>query len=139
MSKYIKFTGDYSKLKTMGFTFQRLYASNYMQWCNDDTRVWKKGSDVTLDRIPCEGLFFELYMQHRDNLPFSKPGPYGGSYLRLIYDRENGTVSFDYDKYIKQTRDIAIPTLECIAMTVRTLAPLEEFIKLGWVELGVYE
>ena len=142
---YIKFTGEFGKLKSMGFEFQKLYASNYMQWCNDETRVWKKGCDVTMDRIPCEGLFFELYMQHRDSLPWSKPGPFGGTYLRVIYDRRNETVSFGYNEYTRQRRaamddpSSEYPQLECIAMTERTLAPLEAFIKLGWVELGEYE
>ena len=40
---YVKFTGDYSKLKGMGFTFQKLFANNYMQWERNSFRVWKKG------------------------------------------------------------------------------------------------
>lgn len=28
----LAFHGDYSALKGMGFTFQKLYAGNYMQW-----------------------------------------------------------------------------------------------------------
>jgi len=48
---YVKFTGDYSKLKSMGFTFQKLYASNYMQWERLGFRVWKKGGDITHDRV----------------------------------------------------------------------------------------
>lgn len=47
--QYAKFTYDYAKLKPMGFTFQRLFASNYMQWEKDGFRVWKKGNDVTSD------------------------------------------------------------------------------------------
>lgn len=141
---YIKFTGDFSKLKTMGFTFQRLYANNYMQWCNDDTRVWKKGSDVTIGHLTnFEGEFFAQYMELRPNLPWSKPGPFGGSYLRFIVDHKTGTGSFDYDSYIKETREDyredRAPRLESIPMTERLLAPLEELIKLGWVELGVYD
>lgn len=47
---YIRFTGKYGDLKKQwGFGFQRLYANNYMQWCNGDVRVWKKGGDVTVD------------------------------------------------------------------------------------------
>ena len=48
---YVKFTGDYSKLKSMGYTFQRLYAANYMQWNRGDLRVWRKGSDITHDEF----------------------------------------------------------------------------------------
>ena len=46
---YLKFTGDYKKLKSMGFEFQKLYANNYMQWHKNHFRVWKKGSDITHD------------------------------------------------------------------------------------------
>lgn len=46
---YVKFTGDYSKLKSMGFTFQKLFANNYMQWEKDHFRVWKGGHDITHD------------------------------------------------------------------------------------------
>lgn len=51
MSKrgYVKFTGDYSKLKDMGYGFQKLYASNYMQWEKNGFRIWKKGHDITHD------------------------------------------------------------------------------------------
>ena len=46
---YVKFLGDYSKLKGMGFTFQKLYASNYMQWEKNSFRVWKKGAELEHD------------------------------------------------------------------------------------------
>jgi len=48
---YVKFTGEYSKLKGMGYVFQKLYAGNYMQWCNNGFRVWKRGSDITHDDV----------------------------------------------------------------------------------------
>jgi len=43
---YVKFTGDYSKLKSMGFTFQKLFAGNYMQWEKNGFRIWKKGAEL---------------------------------------------------------------------------------------------
>lgn len=64
--KKIRFTGDYSQLKSMGYSFQKLYAGNYMQWANESTehlcstRVWKKGAEVTIDELTnYEGFFFD--------------------------------------------------------------------------------
>jgi hypothetical protein len=73
--KYITFNGDYSALKGMGYTFQKLFADNYMQWCKGDVRVWKKGAEVTVGRL-CnyEGAFFDLvldYMAREEPLPFN--------------------------------------------------------------------
>jgi len=44
---YLKFTGDYAALKKMGYTFQKLYANNYMSWHKGDIFIFKKGSDIT--------------------------------------------------------------------------------------------
>jgi hypothetical protein len=64
--KNIKFTGDYSKLLSMGFKFQKLYANNYMQWEKEtqeylsSVRVWKKGSQITIDSLTnYEGFFLD--------------------------------------------------------------------------------
>lgn len=139
--KYIKFTGDYSKLKTMDYEFQKLYAGNYMQWCNDGTRIWKKGGDVTIDRLTnFEGSFFEKYLAE-------KPEPWGerSKAIRVITNREDGTVTFDYNVYIEmQKRLFADPENasydhECVLISTRMLAPLDKLIELGWVELGVWE
>lgn len=52
--KQLKFIGEYRDLKKYGFVFQKLYASNYMQWSKElkgDHRisVWKKGAVVEID------------------------------------------------------------------------------------------
>lgn len=148
--KYIKFTGAYGKLKAMGFAFQRLYAANYMQWCNGDTRVWKKGANVTHDRLTnFDGAFFEAYIAARDALPWHTPSAQTQqllgkrpSMLRVIKNHADHTVSFDYSLYQQQTQasfdDPAIPMpIECVAMTREDLAPLDQLIDLGWVELGL--
>jgi hypothetical protein len=57
--KYIKFIGDYGKLKKMGYQFSRMFASNYMCWCKhvdpegygDCIRVWKGGADVEFNDL----------------------------------------------------------------------------------------
>lgn len=36
----IKFTGDFKKLKPMGFTFHKLYAHNYKVYEKNEVWVW---------------------------------------------------------------------------------------------------
>lgn len=48
---YLKFTGNYNKLQEMGYEFQKLYASNYMQWHKDGLRIFKRGADITHGNI----------------------------------------------------------------------------------------
>jgi len=43
---YVKFTGDFSKLKKRGYKFQRLYAWNYMSWSKGDLIIWKRGTEI---------------------------------------------------------------------------------------------
>jgi hypothetical protein len=71
--KQIAFTGDYSALKSMGYSFQKLFAGNYMQWelesqehiCS--TRVWKKGAEVTIDELRnYEGFFFDALLKMKE-------------------------------------------------------------------------
>ncbi len=146
--KYIKFVGDYGKLKSMGFEFCRLFASNYMQWCNNETRVWKKGEEVTLDRLTnFEGAFFELYTSivcwdnrflRTENLPQHFKA------LPVVKNRANNTVSFDYPSYRHQLVKLmddpdARYDLECTFMNTKDLEPLNKLIELGWVELGERE
>jgi hypothetical protein len=49
----IKFTGEIKNLKHMGFTFHKLYASNYKAYENEDVEMWifVKGRDVHLNSL----------------------------------------------------------------------------------------
>ena len=154
--KYIKFTGDYSKLKYMGYTFQKLYAGNYMQWAKQGggewsptTRVWKKGADVTIDCLTnYEGAFFELYTSVNP-LPWydlSKAEPS----LRVVTNNQDCSVSFDNKEYFEQERknqkhfqegneDAVSIILQPVWVKQRDLKPLDDLIKLGWVELAEVE
>lgn len=140
--KYIKFTGDFGKLKSMGYEFGKLFASNYMQWSRGGTRVWKKGGDVTLERVLNHtGVFFEVYMANRNNLPWQTIS--GRDRLYVVVNQEDGTVSFDYESYVAECREaMAVPRaykLESRSMSRKELEPLEELIELGWVELAEWE
>ena len=89
---YVKFTGVYSELKNMGFTFQKLYASNYMQWERNHFRVWKKGGDITHDR-------YDLFKIAR----FLKTNPL----VRTQRDIETGkkTIMVFFKFYVDQEAD----------------------------------
>lgn len=160
--KYIKFTGDYSKLKSMGYEFQKLFANDYMQWSkasdgeySPTTRIWKKGAEVTMDRLTnYEGVFFELYMEYKTNgkeLPWHTSNFFRKhTTLRVITNNVDYTVSFDYNTYIEQERANHIAwdkdkdantthDLQSVPMDIKTLAALDELIALGWVELGTVE
>jgi hypothetical protein len=66
MVNYIKFVGDYSSLKNKGYTFQKLFAGNYMQWEKNGFRVWKKGAELTIDRLTnYEGSFLKMLIDSR--------------------------------------------------------------------------
>jgi hypothetical protein len=159
--KFIKFTGDYSKLKSMGYEFQRLYANNYMQWSKPSngewsptTRVWKKGADVTMDALTnYEGAFFELYMDYKtrgEELPWHTSMYHGKTtYLRVITNNVDHSISFDYNLYIEQERantkhfetndELMTFDYAVVSLTNKTLQALDEFVTLGWVELGKTE
>ncbi len=140
LNKYIRFTGDYGKLKSMGFGFQRLFAGNYMQWCNKNTRVWKRGTEVTHDRLTnFEGAFLELYLA-TDDLPIDDRG-----HLRVFTDRENDSVSFDQQAWIDEGRarmkdpeNDKLYNHDVVYLSSVDLEPLGELIDLGWVEVAEF-
>lgn len=95
--KYIKFVGDYSKLKFRGYSFQRLFASNYMQWEKNGLRVWKKGAELTIDELTnFEGAFFELFL-NTVSFPLL-----GRKYLSLYINRKTHEVTLDRTAYDTQ-------------------------------------
>ena len=47
----IKFVGDFKELIPMGFKFQRLYASNYICYIKEGIFIWRKGKELTCNRI----------------------------------------------------------------------------------------
>jgi len=159
--KYIKFVGDYSKLKSMGYEFQKLFAGNYMQWCkrsdgkfSSSTRIFKKGAEVCLDRLTnYEGSFFELYMDYKNNgkdLPWKSSSFMKTVYLRVVVNHTDYSASFDYDAYTAQevanyaafdndNVDAMVDDLEVVSISKKHLAALDELIELGWAELATME
>ena len=147
---YVKFTGDYSMLKSMGFTFQKLFANNYMQWAKDGFRVWKRGHDITHDRYNLFKLvrFLESHpvVKIRDNGSISFFKFYSDP-DQNIYDyypateenvkryRDNMEL-WSSDKYDKDNPPPYLGDMEHVK--VKTLDMLKELKDMGWYELDYY-
>lgn len=158
---YVKFTGDYSKLKGMGFTFQKLYASNYMQWERNSFRVWKRGGDITHD----EYKLFKLIRFMRTKPVLRQTTLMDGSkrfvFYKLYYATEYNQYDYDYhpydDEHIKLFRDyyqavnkhieaggtgeddnFPEPIGDSVYLGKEDMDVLKEFEDLGWYELAYY-
>ena len=123
-----------------------------MQWCNDDIRVWKIDHEVTIDTLTnYEGQFFQLYMSYVSegvDLPWYHAKLFQTEcvWLRVVKKRSTKEISFDYKLYqdeffgaiddVEAGRPIVRQQYESMVITPESLAPLDELIKLGWVELG---
>lgn len=141
--EYIKFTGEYKKLKSMGFVFQRLFAGNYMQWCKDGIRIWKKGSDITYDEI---NLYKLLKLIEEPNQRWSKVG---SLHVVKVYDKEtrecdllsyydgfelakDWMLSFGEGKEDEDRRDLPEAYTDLIGSSVFEI--MKELKKMGWWE-----
>jgi hypothetical protein len=155
---YVKFLGDYSKLKSMGFTFQKLFAGNYMQWCKDGFRIWKKGSDITHDEYNLFKLIRFLRtnpeMRCWDSNPNGKRGTKTYSFYKFYSDVDNNI--YDYypaseentKKYSDNMKlwgkdnydeDNPPPYLgDTVCIGDKQLDFLRELNELGWYELDYY-
>jgi hypothetical protein len=154
---YVKFTGDYSKLKGMGFTFQKLYAGNYMQWCRNHFRVWKRGSDITHDQYN----LFKLVRFMRTNPELRTVRLLNGVnnivFYKLYYATEYNQYDYDYHPYDEEhkqlfkdyyqtvhehceddTKPMPEPIGDSVYLSKNDMDVLEEFDKLDWFELAYY-
>jgi hypothetical protein len=152
---YVKFLGDYSKLKSMGFTFQKLYAGNYMQWEKDHFRVWKKGSDITHDRYN----LFKL-IRFLETTPLLKKHEFRGGkvsysffkfYINVdenVYDYfpHNEENSNRYTEYLSDMsayiKDKTLPRPAYLGdwewVDQKTIDFIKELKDMGWYELDYY-
>ena len=98
MKGYVKFNGEFSKLKGLGFEFQKLFASNYMQWHKEGFRVWKKGSDITHDD-------FDLYklVKFLRLMPVGRRIGDGISYFKFY--KQGSQSEFDWEEWTEENVD----------------------------------
>ena len=121
MHKHIHFSGDYSLLKTMGYDFQRLYASNHQQWHNFDAdiRIWRKGSALTMNQFPCDVEIVEYLIEH------------AGGNVALFFNHWTLYYNPHTGKLTETFHDDYTP----IHVPLITLAELVKLIKMGWISI----
>ena len=100
------FMGEYSKLKRMGFTFQKLYASNRMHWIKNNLIICKKHRTFRYCDLPMDVLIhlvlliqgektFDSLCKTVENVIF------GGEhkFIEVIVNNNTGVISTDHQKY----------------------------------------
>lgn len=156
---YVKFLGDYSKLKSMGFTFQKLYANNYMQWSKDGFRIWKKGGDITHDDYNLFKLIRFMrtnpVMRTWDSNPNGNRGEKTYSFYKFYSDPDENI--YDYYPADEENRQKYLDNMhlyseaggydennpppylgDSICIGQKQLDFLQELNKMGWYELAYY-
>ena len=141
--KTIAFTGDYSQLKNMGFVFQKLYASNYMQWHHEasDIRIWKKGADLTINQI--DGMEGQLLKMLLDNQVFQVHKFNCGNSIRMFKNRVTNELTHNGDAYYDEIDKGVVGYLDRmwspLLMDQDTMLMLQKLGKLGWVHVKEIE
>ena len=148
---YLKFTGDYTKLKSMGYTFQKLYANNYMSWHKDETFIFKKGADISNGSVNLYKLveflrtnpkvkgydthisFYKFYTNtNRNEYEFY---PMTDENREIYGDNLRAWLNVTDD-----TPEEEIPEqYDTIAVSKKLLTQLQELKDLGWYELIKHE
>jgi len=139
MKGYVKFTGQYNKLKSMGFEFQKLHAMNYMQWERNDFRIWKKGSEITHDE-----LRLYTFMKFLETCPTLRV--LDNRVVSFYYIRNDKTHEVEYLPYTEENKkmywafmqnDDDFPDIYISSQAIdkKTLDDIKEFKDLGWYEL----
>jgi len=144
---YLKFTGEYNKLKTMGYDFQKLYAANYMQWHKDGIRIFKRGATIEHGSINLYKLITFLR---------TKPAIRSYDTCMAFYKFYSNADINEYDYYpmteenkkkynenIEQWLSVTDDTprdklpayLSTEIINKKTLEQLQELEQLGWYEL----
>jgi len=152
---YVKFTGEYKKLKPMGFTFQKLYAADYMQWERNHFRVWKKGSEITHDEYDLYQLIKLLKTNPIGKVYKDKEGNLESVVYYKFRDKDNRNIYYaeyseenqkkyhdNQDQWHKLKKDApdedVPPSYDWLWITSEMLESLQELKDLGWYELVQY-
>lgn len=158
---YVKFTGDYSKLKGMGFTFQKLFAGNYMQWHRNSFRVWKRGGDITHDDFKLFKLIRFMRTKPEVRTTTWRNGTTSFVFYKMYYATEYNDYDYDYHPYDEEhinmfkeyyqavdahikaggdgsDDDFPEPIGDTVYVSKKQMDVLKEFEDLGWYELAYY-
>lgn len=159
---YVKFTGDYSKLKSMGFTFQRLFAGNYMQWHRDHYRVWKKAAELEHDEYNLFKLITFLRTKPLMKKHIMHNGEESYSFYKMYYGTDHNPHAYNYHPYDEETTkkfrdyyqavhqhiedkkagkpvgEFPEPLGDMVFIADKDLEVYREFDALGWIELDYF-
>lgn len=155
---YVKFTGDYSKLKGMGFTFQKLFAGNYMQWEKNGFRVWKKGAELEHNDFNLFKLIKFLrtkpVLRSWDSNPNGVRGAITYSFYKFYSDPDENEYNyyptdeannkkmrdwnelFNADDYDPDNPPPYLGTTICVGSA--QIEFIQELIDMGWIELDYF-
>jgi len=146
---YLKFTGDYAKLKSMGYRFQKLYANNYMSWSKNGVFIFKKGADITHGEIDLYKLV-EFLRSNPNTKSYGGPGSV--SFLAFYnddktceyrdYSEENNRLYIANGKeWLQYNPDTDETPQQIYPKTAGSelIEQLEELDRLGWYELASTE
>lgn len=145
---YLKFTGDYAKLKSMGYTFCKLFAANYMAWSKGGMFIYKKGAEVTDGNLDL-GKFM-LFMEAQ---PLVRDYGTGISFFKFYTNVDEN--EYDYHPWSDENRqrirdsmvewadwneDSGEPAPKYLGdsfqVSKKKIAQLEELKALGWIEVA---
>jgi hypothetical protein len=140
-NRYIRFTGEYSKLKSLGYEFQRLFAGNYMQWHKDGVRVWKRGAEVTIDRLTnYEGEFLEFLLEcRRTDTKLVSRWKTVGFYL----NSKTGAITVDRAGYRAQMDamggDVDLEWIwSQVGVSPELIKRIMEWYDMGWIKVSIF-
>lgn len=144
---YLKFTGSYPNLKRLGYTFQKLYANNYMSWSKNGIFIFKKGADITHGELNLHKLITFLRGK-----PAVRPYDTGIVFYKFYSDPDTNTYEYypytdenrdkysanldEWGKYDGESGEEAPEYMATVMVGNNVLAQLEELNKLGWYELA---
>ena len=132
-AKGIKFTGPYPVLRSMGFEFARLYASNYMSWGYHDLRIWKRGNDMTIG--PVSGMEGQLLQMMIDQTP--TPVYLYGDTAILYYHKITNELTSDDSEYMRLRGTDDNPWAYTSISKVN-LEMIKRLYDAGWIEVEDY-
>jgi len=130
---YLKFVGEYKQLQSMGYTFQKLFAGNYMSWRKDDLIIWKRGAELCIDNHDSCALvkFFHTnpYCTRNQQSIFFYKVYKDDSYTDFKY---MGSSTKELTKLRKMRDNDKDHLIVTEYITVKTMDALKELAELKW-------
>lgn len=151
---YVRFTGEFKKLKGMGYKFGKYFASNYIGYSRGKLMIWKAGKDITYD----DGSLYDLLsflatdpMVHEYN-PDDPTNRFKLDGIRILheYDADNDKkwlpcteetrirhrdIHLAWSAWDKDSGEPAPPMVGSSFIEREFLNQIQELKDLGWLEL----